>query len=178
MTHHVLQLAQLFVLHVFSKHCILSHVTSDCGTEFVSLFFLFTWNDTWYWAALHFMISPKGDGQTEWINQTLEQYLWVYCNYQQATGPNSSLAESTYNNTLSATTSITPIFHQQGYHPTSPFTLNATLHWHVPSFHHWPQTSCTNNFSCTLPKLNANTRHPPIPDEFPLQNKISSQSLC
>ena len=41
-----LQLAQLFVLHVFSKHCILSHVTSDCGTEFVSLFFLFTWNDT------------------------------------------------------------------------------------------------------------------------------------
>ena len=26
---------------------------------------------------------PEGDGQTEHINQTLEQYLHVYCNYQQ-----------------------------------------------------------------------------------------------
>src|SRR6266481_6257450 len=33
------QLAQLFVLHVFSKHGVPSHVTSDCGSEFVSHFF-------------------------------------------------------------------------------------------------------------------------------------------
>src|SRR5882672_3718704 len=33
------QLAQLFVLHVFSKHGVPSHVTSDRGTEFVSHFF-------------------------------------------------------------------------------------------------------------------------------------------
>jgi len=26
---------------------------------------------------------PEGDGQTEQTNQTLEQYLRVYCNYQQ-----------------------------------------------------------------------------------------------
>jgi len=34
---------------------------------------------------LHFTSGyhPEGDGQTEWTNQTLEQYLWVYCNYQQ-----------------------------------------------------------------------------------------------
>ena len=32
-------LAQLFVLHVFSKHGVPLHVTSDCGSEFVSLFF-------------------------------------------------------------------------------------------------------------------------------------------
>jgi hypothetical protein len=34
-----MQLAQLFVLHVFSKHGVPSHVTSDRGTEFVSHFF-------------------------------------------------------------------------------------------------------------------------------------------
>ena len=34
-----MQLAQLFVLHVFSKHGVLSHVTSDCRTEFVLHFF-------------------------------------------------------------------------------------------------------------------------------------------
>ena len=34
-----LMLAQLFILHVFSKHGVPSHVTSDCGSEFVSSFF-------------------------------------------------------------------------------------------------------------------------------------------
>jgi len=33
------QLAGLFVLHVFSKHGVLGHVTSDHGSEFVSHFF-------------------------------------------------------------------------------------------------------------------------------------------
>jgi len=34
---------------------------------------------------LHFTSGyhPEGDGQTEHMNQTLEQYLHVYCNYQQ-----------------------------------------------------------------------------------------------
>jgi len=76
-------LAQLFVLHVFSKHSIPSHVTSDRGSEFVSNFFqsLGTALNMW----LHFTSGyhPKGDGQTEHTNQTLEQYLYVYCNYQQ-----------------------------------------------------------------------------------------------
>jgi hypothetical protein len=29
------QLAELFVLHVFSKHRVQSHITSDCGSKFV-----------------------------------------------------------------------------------------------------------------------------------------------
>jgi len=34
---------------------------------------------------LHFTSGyySKGDGQTEHTNQTLKQYLHVYCNYQQ-----------------------------------------------------------------------------------------------
>jgi len=77
------QLAQLFVLHVFSKHCVPSHITSDHGMEFVSHFF---WSlGTALDMKLHFTFGyhPEGDGQTEWTNQTLEQYLQVYCNYQQ-----------------------------------------------------------------------------------------------
>ena len=76
-------LAYLFVLHVFSKYGIPSHVTSDRGSEFVSNFFwsLGTALNMW----LHFTSGyhPEGDGQTEHMNQTLEQYLRVYCNYQQ-----------------------------------------------------------------------------------------------
>ena len=33
------QLVELFVLHIFSKHGVPSHVTSDRGSEFVSHFF-------------------------------------------------------------------------------------------------------------------------------------------
>jgi len=74
-------LAHLFVLYVFSKHSILFYVTSDRGLEFVSNFFqsLGTALDIW----LHFTLGyhPKGDGQTKHTNQTLKQYLHVYCNY-------------------------------------------------------------------------------------------------
>jgi len=66
---------------------------------------------------------PEGDGQTERTNQTLEQYLRVYCNYQQDNWSELlPLAEFTYNNTPSATTSITPFFANKGYH------LNLTIH--------------------------------------------------
>jgi len=59
------QLAQLFILHIFSKHGIPSHVTSDHGMEFVSHFFrsLGMALDM----KLHFTSGyhPEGDGQTE-----------------------------------------------------------------------------------------------------------------
>ena len=60
----------------------------------------------------------KGDGQTECINQTLKQYLCIYCNYQQDNQSELlSLAEFAYNNTLSATTSVSPFFANNEYHP-------------------------------------------------------------
>src|SRR5437660_902727 len=79
----MVQLAGLFILHVFSKHRVPGHVTSDHGLEFVSHFFrsLGTALDM----KLHFTLGyyPKGDRQTKRVNQTLEQYLCTYCNYQQ-----------------------------------------------------------------------------------------------
>ena len=74
-------LACLFVLHVFSKHGIPSHVTSNRGLEFVSNFF---WSlGTALDIQLHFTSGyySEGDGQTKCMNQTLEKYLCVYCNY-------------------------------------------------------------------------------------------------
>jgi len=66
---------------------------------------------------------PKDDGQTECMNQTLEQYLHVYCNYQQDNWSELlPLAEFAYNNALSATTSIFPSFANKEYHP------NITVH--------------------------------------------------
>jgi len=116
-------LAHLFILHVFSKHGIPSHVTSDRGSEFVSNFFqsLGTALDMrlYFTSGYH----PKDDGQTKCMNQTLEQYLHVYCNYQQDNWSELlPLAEFAYNNAPSTTTGVSPFFANKGYH------LNITVH--------------------------------------------------
>ena len=118
-----MDLACLFVLHVFSKYGISSHVTSDRDSEFVSNFFcsLGTALDMW----LHFTLDyhSEGNGQTKYTNQTLEQYLHIYCNYQQDNWSKLlPLTEFAYNNALSATTSVSPFFANKGYH------LNITVH--------------------------------------------------
>ena len=74
---------------------------------------------------LHFTLGyhPEGDGQTERTNQTLEQYIWVYCNYQQDNWYRLlPLSKFAYNNAPSATTKVTPFYANKGYHP------NLTVH--------------------------------------------------
>ena len=133
----------LFVLHVFSKYGISFYIISDRGLEFVSNFFwsLGTALDMW----LHFTSGyhPEGDGQTKRTNQTLEQYLRVYCNYQQDNWSELlPLMEFVYNNALSATTSVSPFFTNKGYHP------NITVHpkCNIASF--W-----AHNFTIDLDEL-------------------------
>jgi len=54
----------------------------------------------------------------ERTNQTLEQYLHIYCNYQQDNWSELlPLAKFAYNNTPRATTSVSPFFANKGYHP-------------------------------------------------------------
>ena len=116
-------LAHLFVLHVFSKHGVPSHIISDRSLEFVSNFFYFLGTALNMW--LHFTSGyyPKDDGQTKHTNQTLKQYLYVYCNYQQDNQSELlSLAEFVYNNTLSTTTGIPLFFTNKEYH------LNIIVH--------------------------------------------------
>src|SRR5258707_3031893 len=112
------QLARLFLTHIFSKHGTPGHVTSDRGTEFVSHFFHSL--GSLLSMKLHFTSGyhPEGDGQTERINQVLEQYLWAYMNYQQDNWALLlPLAEFAYNNAASATTGISLFFANKGYHP-------------------------------------------------------------
>jgi len=53
----------------------------------------------------------------EHTNQVLEQYLWVYMNYQQDDWATLlPMAEFTYNNAMNATTGVSPFFANKGYH--------------------------------------------------------------
>ena len=111
-------LAKLFILHVFSKHGVPSHVTSNCGMGFISAFFCSLGKVLDM--KLHFTSGyhPEGNGQTECANQILEQYLQVYCNYQQGNWSNLfPRAEFSYNNTPNAMTGLSPFYANKGYHP-------------------------------------------------------------
>ena len=83
---------------------------------------------------LHFTSGyhPEGDGQTEHTNQTLEQYIQVYCNYQQDNWFRLlPLTEFAYNNAPSATSIVTPFYANKGYHPI----LTIHLEWELASSH-------------------------------------------
>ena len=74
---------------------------------------------------LHFTSGyyPKDNGQTEYTNQTLKQYLHVYCNYQQDNWSELlPLVEFVYNNAPSTTTGISLFFANKRYH------LNITVY--------------------------------------------------
>ena len=69
---------------------------------------------------LHFTSGyhPEGDSHTEHTNQTLKQYLRIYCNYQHSNWSDLlPLTEFAYNNTPNTTTGVSPFFTNKGYNP-------------------------------------------------------------
>jgi len=111
-------LATLFIFYVFSKHGVPSHVMSDCKSEFILRFSKLLAQTLSM--RLHFTSGyhPEANRQSERVNQTLEQYIWMYCNYQQTDWVELlPLAKFTYNNTPSATTGVSPFYANKDYHP-------------------------------------------------------------
>jgi hypothetical protein len=111
-------LAETFLTFVFSKHGIPLDVISDRGSKFVSLF----WKEFCKIVKIQQHLStayhPQSDGQTERINQILEQYLRIYVQYDQDDWCRLlPMAEFVYNNTYHSTTQVTPFFANKGYHP-------------------------------------------------------------
>ena len=148
------ELACLFVTHVFSKYRVLSHVTSNHSSEFVSHFFrsLGTALDM----RLHFTSGyhPETNSQAERTNQMLEQYLCIYCNYQQDNWSELlPLAEFAYNNAPSVTTGVSPFFANKEYYshciPRIGHSFLSCLWLHSWS---WQTTKHTQRGNCQSPK--------------------------
>lgn len=121
------ELARLYVTHVFSKHGLPQNIVSDRGSEFTSRF----WRafsemlgiDLLFSTAFH----PETDGQTERVNQVLEQYLRTYADYKQSNWASLlPLAEFAYNNSPHSSTGVSPFFANKGYDPKADFTPQDT----------------------------------------------------
>ena len=119
--------AQLFLDYVVCHHGLPTNIVSDRGSIFVSKF----WKQLMHLLGIKISLStayhPQTDGQTERVNQVLEQYLRCFVNYEQTNWITLlPLAQFAYNNTLHSSTQTTPFFANQGWHPR--FEINSPTH--------------------------------------------------
>ena len=117
-TDKAIDLARHYLKHVFSKHGIPFSITSDRGKLFVSEFWGEVCDMLDIKSALSTAYHPETDGQTERVNQILEQYLRCYVAYLQDNWDELlPLVEFAYNNTPQDSIGMTPFFANKGYHP-------------------------------------------------------------
>lgn len=112
--------AQLYLDCVYRLHGLPWNLVSDRGSVFTSRFWSRLLELVGVTRNLSTAYHPQSDGQTERVNQTMEQYLRLYCDYRQDDWASLlPLAEFAYNNSVHSTTKTSPFFANYGYHPRS-----------------------------------------------------------
>jgi len=173
------QFARLFVNHIIRLHGILESLVSDHGSLFTSHF----------WKALSQMLGLKGrlstafhpqtDGQTERMNQTIEQYLRIYCNYQQDDSYHHlSLAEYAYNIAFQSTIRCSLFYANYGYHRQFQVLVPESLIPDIPSAkeyaeklqHHYDSLAENVKSTQDTPARYYNAKHKRI--EFAVGNQV------
>ena len=110
--------ARLFIDNVYKYHGLPDDIISDRGTQFTSKFWQSLFKILQVEIKLSSAYHPQTDGQTERVNQVLEQYLRCSINYHQDNWIDLlPLAEFAYNNTIQDSTKQTPFFANSGHHP-------------------------------------------------------------
>jgi hypothetical protein len=117
---------------VIRLHGLPDDIVSDRGPQFASRFWSCLFKLLGTKTNLSSAYHPQSDGQTERVNQILEQYLRCFINYQQDNWVDLlPLAEFTYNNTTHASTKTTPFYANYGYHPR--FDIKPSVAIQVPA---------------------------------------------
>ena len=110
--------AKLFIENVYKYHGLPDDIISDRGTQFTSKFWQSLFKILQVKIKLSSAYHPQTDGQTERVNQVLEQYLRCSINYHQDNWVDLlPIAEFAYNNTFQESIWQTPFFANYAYHP-------------------------------------------------------------
>ena len=110
--------AKLFIDNIYRYHELPDDIVFYCGPQFVSKFWQSVFKILQVKIKLSSAFHPQTDGQTEWINQVLEQYLRCTFNYQQDNWTSLlPLAKFAYNNSMHASTQEMPFYINYEHHP-------------------------------------------------------------
>ncbi|GJP41370.1 hypothetical protein CLOM_g1042, partial [Closterium sp. NIES-68] len=118
------QTAQLFIANVIRLHGLPSAIISEKDPKFTSNLWRHLLDQ--FGTKLQFSSAyhPQTDGQTERVNQTMEQLIRTTCTDPQTWEKSLPLLEFAYNNAPSATTHQSPFFVNYGKDPVVPSTPN------------------------------------------------------
>jgi len=111
-------LADVFLREVIRLHGVPKTVVSDRGPILTAKY----WSSFCYHLGVTRRLStafhPQTDGQTERQNQTMEQYLRAYCNFEQDDWAKlACTAEFAYNDSIHASSGTTPFRANHGRDP-------------------------------------------------------------
>jgi len=116
--------AKIFFDNIFRLHGLPRVIICDRDPKFTSNFWQSLFKTLGTKIALSTAFHPQTDGQTERMNQTLEQMLRTYVNYRQNDwDEHLTAAEFACNNAQQKSTKMTPFFLNYGHHPLTPATL-------------------------------------------------------
>ena len=73
----------LFQNNVFNQHGLLTKIVLDHSPQFIAKFTCELWKQLGISPALSTAYHFQIDRETEWINQEIEQFLQIFCNYHQ-----------------------------------------------------------------------------------------------
>lgn len=112
------QLGEMFLKTIFVRHGLPDNIVSDRGAVFTSSW----WSKFCDLVGMDLKLTtayhPESDGQTERMNQTLEQFLRIFSTYRQDNWASLlPFAEFAMNNTVNASTGKTPFEIIHGRHP-------------------------------------------------------------
>ena len=116
--------AHLYLKHVFKLHGLPDDIVTDRGTQFTSRFTASLLQLCDIHGNKSTAFHPQSDGQTERVNQVLEQYLRIFCDHQQDNLLDIlPLAEFAYNNAQHSSTRMSPFLANYGLHPRCTFRV-------------------------------------------------------
>jgi transposase InsO family protein len=103
--------ARLFLQNVWKLHGLPHSIVSDCGPQFIAEFTRELYRLLGITLSTTTAYHPQADGQTEHVNQELEQYLRVFVNERQHNWDELlPMVEFQYNNHVHSGTQQTPFY--------------------------------------------------------------------
>src|SRR5271169_6841721 len=120
--------ARIYLKEVWKHHGLPLKIVSDRGPQFVSKFMIELLRLLGIRRATSTAFHPQTDGQTERVNQELEQFLRIFVNERQDDWEELlPMAEFAYNNHVHSSTQATPFYIDTGRHPRMGFEPHQPL---------------------------------------------------
>ena len=111
-------IANLFFYKVLLCFSLYDKIISDRGPQFASAFAKELRKLLNYDLFLSTAYHPQSNRETEWVNQEIETYLWIFCGNNPTSWTDSiTHAEFTHNHRPHSVTSQLPFFLMMGYEP-------------------------------------------------------------